>query len=77
MADFDPKLANRILWGLVLGAVAGALVLIVGAAIPAVLEGAQWLSGARPARSGFFKAAIFCGHATRLCIARLGCCAVK
>jgi Na+/H+-dicarboxylate symporter len=44
MADFDPKLANRILWGLVFGAVAGALVLIVGAAIPAVLEGARWLS---------------------------------
>jgi Na+/H+-dicarboxylate symporter len=44
MADFDPKLANRILWGLLFGAVAGALVLIIGAAAPAVLTGARWLS---------------------------------
>lgn len=44
MADFDPRLANRILWGLLLGAVAGALVLILGAAVPSVLTGARWLS---------------------------------
>ncbi len=44
MADFDPRLANRILWGLVFGAVAGALVLLVGAAAPQVLDAARWLS---------------------------------
>jgi Na+/H+-dicarboxylate symporter len=44
MADFDPRLANRILWGLVFGAVAGALVLSVGAAAPQVLDAARWLS---------------------------------
>ena len=44
MAESDPKLANRILIGLVVGALAGALTLIVGAEVPAVLEGAQALS---------------------------------
>ena len=44
MAESDPKLANRILVGLVVGALAGALTLIVGAEVPAVLEGAQALS---------------------------------
>jgi DAACS family dicarboxylate/amino acid:cation (Na+ or H+) symporter len=44
MPDIDSRLANRILTGLVLGAVAGAAVLAVGAKIPAVLSGAQWLA---------------------------------
>lgn len=44
MAESDPKLANRILMGLVVGALAGALTLIIGAEIPAVLDGARSLS---------------------------------
>ena len=40
----DPQLANRILLGLVIGAVAGAVTLLVGAASPAVLEGARWVA---------------------------------
>jgi DAACS family dicarboxylate/amino acid:cation (Na+ or H+) symporter len=44
MSDIDARLANRILLGLVLGAVAGALVLAVGNVVPAILEGAQWLA---------------------------------
>jgi len=44
MPDIDSRLANRILVGLVLGAVAGGLVLAVGSRAPALLEGAQWLA---------------------------------
>lgn len=40
----DAKLANRILVGLVLGAVAGAVVLAIGAYAPQVLAGAQWFA---------------------------------
>jgi DAACS family dicarboxylate/amino acid:cation (Na+ or H+) symporter len=45
-ADIDSRLANRILLGLVLGAVAGTVVLAIGARFPGVLDGAQWLSTA-------------------------------
>ena len=44
MADIDARLANRILLGLVVGAVAGAIVLALGSRVPALLEGAQWLA---------------------------------
>jgi DAACS family dicarboxylate/amino acid:cation (Na+ or H+) symporter len=44
MADIDARLANRILFGLVAGAVAGAVVLALGSRIPALLEAAQWLA---------------------------------
>jgi Na+/H+-dicarboxylate symporter len=44
LADIDTRLANRILVGLVLGAVAGALVLVIGKFAPPVLSGAQWLA---------------------------------
>jgi len=44
VADIDSKLANRILLGLVIGAVAGALTLAVGSVLPPVLEGARWLA---------------------------------
>jgi Na+/H+-dicarboxylate symporter len=44
MAETDTRLANRILLGLVLGAIAGALVLAIGSRVPALLEGAQWLA---------------------------------
>lgn len=43
-ADIDSRLANRILLGLVLGAVAGTMVLAIGSQVPALLEGAQWLA---------------------------------
>ena len=43
-ADTDTKLANRILLGLALGAVAGVIVLAVGSAAPAVLDGARWFA---------------------------------
>ena len=43
-ADTDTRLANRILLGLVLGAVAGAIVLVIGRFSPQVLHAAQWLS---------------------------------
>jgi len=46
MADIDSRLANRILLGLVLGAVAGAVVLALGKFFPGMLTGAQWLSDA-------------------------------
>jgi Na+/H+-dicarboxylate symporter len=46
MADIDARLANRILIGLVFGAVAGALVLAIGAFVPQLLSAAQWLSTA-------------------------------
>jgi DAACS family dicarboxylate/amino acid:cation (Na+ or H+) symporter len=42
--DIDSKLANRILLGLVLGAAAGAIVLVIGTYVPALLEGARWLA---------------------------------
>lgn len=38
----DRRLANRILAGLLLGAVAGGLTLVIGAAVPGVLDGARW-----------------------------------
>ena len=44
MPDIDSRLANRILLGLVLGAIAGAIVLGLGTRIPALLSGAQWLA---------------------------------
>jgi Na+/H+-dicarboxylate symporter len=44
MPDIDSRLANRILLGLVLGAVAGAAVLAIGTQVPALLSGAQWLA---------------------------------
>jgi len=43
-ADVDAKLANRILLGLVLGAVAGTLVLLLGGAVPGLLDGARWFA---------------------------------
>jgi DAACS family dicarboxylate/amino acid:cation (Na+ or H+) symporter len=43
-ADTDTKLANRILLGLALGAIAGVIVLAVGSAAPAVLDGAKWFA---------------------------------
>jgi DAACS family dicarboxylate/amino acid:cation (Na+ or H+) symporter len=42
--ETDARLANRILIGLVVGAVAAVIVLIVGPHVPAVLTGAQWLA---------------------------------
>ena len=44
MSDIDARLANRILLGLVVGAVAGALVLAAGSTVPAILAGAQWVA---------------------------------
>jgi len=44
MADIDTRLANRILAGLALGAVAGSVVLAVGSFVPGLLEGAQWFA---------------------------------
>jgi len=44
MADIDTRLANRILVGLALGAVAGSVVLAVGAFVPGLLVGAQWFA---------------------------------
>jgi Na+/H+-dicarboxylate symporter len=44
MPDIDSRLANRILLGLVLGAVAGTIVLVIGTQVPALLSGAQWLA---------------------------------
>jgi DAACS family dicarboxylate/amino acid:cation (Na+ or H+) symporter len=43
-ADTDSRLANRILLGLALGAVAGMIVLAIGSAAPAVLDGARWFA---------------------------------
>jgi Na+/H+-dicarboxylate symporter len=42
--DIDARLANRILFGLVLGAVAGVIVLLVGGAVPRLLDGARWFA---------------------------------
>jgi len=44
VAESDAKLANRILLGLVIGAAAGALTLVVGAQVPAILETARTIS---------------------------------
>jgi Na+/H+-dicarboxylate symporter len=41
MTEIDTRLANRILLGLAVGAVAGAATLLVGAAAPGVLDGAR------------------------------------
>ncbi len=46
MGDIDARLANRILLGLVIGAAAGAVVLVIGRFAPGVLAAAQWLSTA-------------------------------
>jgi Na+/H+-dicarboxylate symporter len=46
MSESDPRLANRILAGLALGAVAGAAVLLLGNVWPSLLEGARALSTA-------------------------------
>ncbi|MFM7626287.1 MAG: dicarboxylate/amino acid:cation symporter [Gammaproteobacteria bacterium] len=43
-AGVDSKLANRILFGLAAGAIAGALTLLIGTGSPAVLEGARWVA---------------------------------
>ncbi len=42
--QLDTRLANRILMGLVIGAVAGSLTLVVGGFFPQVLTWARWLS---------------------------------
>jgi DAACS family dicarboxylate/amino acid:cation (Na+ or H+) symporter len=44
MHDSNARLANRILISLVIGAVAGTVVLVIGARVPAILDGAQWLA---------------------------------
>ena len=41
MTDVDTRLANRILLGLLIGAVAGIATLLIGAATPSVLDGAR------------------------------------
>jgi Na+/H+-dicarboxylate symporter len=43
-ADTDSRLANRILIGLAVGAVAGTLVLLLADFVPGLLEGAQWVA---------------------------------
>jgi Na+/H+-dicarboxylate symporter len=43
-ADTESRLANRILVGLALGAVAGSLVLLASDFVPGLLEGARWLA---------------------------------
>ena len=43
-ADIDARLANRILLGLALGAVAGSIVLAIGTAAPIVLDWARWFA---------------------------------
>ncbi len=44
MSDIDARLANRILLGLVIGAIAGAMTLLIGGALPVALDGARWLA---------------------------------
>jgi DAACS family dicarboxylate/amino acid:cation (Na+ or H+) symporter len=44
VAETDTRLANRILIGLLIGAVAGAVVQLVGGQAPVVLEKAQWFA---------------------------------
>jgi Na+/H+-dicarboxylate symporter len=41
MSDIDTRLANRILWGLLIGAVAGGATLLIGTALPAALDAAR------------------------------------
>jgi DAACS family dicarboxylate/amino acid:cation (Na+ or H+) symporter len=43
-AETDAKLANRILRGLVLGAIAGSLVLLLAPYVPGLLDAAKWLA---------------------------------
>ena len=43
-AETDAKLANRILRDLVLGAVAGSIVLLLSPHVPGLLEGAKWVA---------------------------------
>jgi len=43
-AESDARLANRILRGLVIGAIAGVLVLLLAPHVPGLLAGAQWLA---------------------------------
>lgn len=43
-ADIDRRLSNRILWGLLIGAVAGGITLAVGNAVPSLLPAAQVLA---------------------------------
>jgi len=43
-AETDAKLANRILRGLVLGAIAGSVVLLLAPHVPGLLDGAQWVA---------------------------------
>jgi Na+/H+-dicarboxylate symporter len=43
-AETDAKLANRILRGLVIGAIAGVLVLVLGPYVPGLLDASQWLA---------------------------------
>ena len=43
-SEIDAKLANRILIGLVIGAVAGSVVLLIGGFAPPVLEAARWFA---------------------------------
>jgi DAACS family dicarboxylate/amino acid:cation (Na+ or H+) symporter len=44
MSDLDPRLANRILVGLVVGAVAGTITLLLGGPFPFILAGARKVS---------------------------------
>ncbi len=44
MAHHDRRLANRILFGLAFGALAGAAVLLLSGTVPGLLDGAHWLS---------------------------------
>lgn len=46
MSAQSQRLANRILLGLLVGAVAGVLTLLLGGLFPPLLEGARWLAGA-------------------------------
>jgi len=43
-SEIDAKLANRILIGLLIGAVAGSVVLLIGGVAPPVLEAARWFA---------------------------------
>ncbi len=43
-AETDAKLANRILRGLVLGAIAGSVVLLLAPHVPGLLDGAKWVA---------------------------------
>ena len=43
-AESDARLANRILRGLVIGAAAGVLVLLLAPFVPGLLDGSRWLA---------------------------------